>query len=343
MEESVTIDERETMKLELGASETKDERLVAHQAETSQHAEDVARLMTQLEDRTRVLSATLDAIADGVAVTDLEGNFLHFNPAAEEIAGLGRVQAPPDEWTAKYGVFRGDMVTPFPPAELPLVRALGGEHVDGVELFMRHHRKPDGIWVLASARPVVDERRAIRGGVVVFRDISDRKRWEAELELQLVREREKTLALERMRNAMQELSTPILEIWDDVLALPVIGVVDSRRSADMMERLLREVEHKQCRFVIIDITGVEVIDTATADHFLKIVSAVGILGARCVLTGARGAVAQTLASLGMDLGPLVTLRNLKHALRECLRMMDDGNKQSPLREVFAARQGGHRG
>ena len=330
------------------ASIDKDERLQALEEQTSQQAADVARLVAELEDRSRVLSATLDAIADGVAVSDLQGNFLHYNPAAQQIAGLGKMEAPPDEWTSKYGVFRSDMVTNFPTSELPLVRALGGEHVDGVELFMRHQNRPEGIWVLASGRPVVDEKGAIRGAVTVFRDISDRKRWEAELEQQLLREREKTQALERMRNAMQELSTPILEVWDDVLALPVIGVVDSRRSADMMERLLREVEHKQCRFVIIDITGVEVIDTATADHFLKIVNAVGILGARCFLTGARGAVAQTLASLGMDLGGLITLRNLKHALRECLRMMDDGaaissgNKQSQLRELFAAHKGGRR-
>jgi rsbT co-antagonist protein RsbR len=320
----------------------RDQRLLDLEQQASQQAADLARLVTELEDRSRVLTATLDAIADGVAVSDLQGNFLHYNPAAERIAGLGRAETSPDQWSSTYGVFRDDMVTPYPTAELPLVRALGGEQVDGVELFMRHQSRPDGVWVLLSARPIVDDTRAIRGAVAVFRDISDRKRWEAELETQLLREREKTLALERMRNAMQELSTPILEIWDDVLAMPVIGVVDSRRSADMMERLLREVEHKQCRFVIIDITGVEVIDTATADHFLKIVSAVGILGARCVLTGARGAVAQTLASLGMDLGSLVTLRNMKHALRECLKMMDDGGRQSRLRDMLTARAGASR-
>lgn len=320
----------------------KDQRLAELEAQTSQQADEVTKLVASLEDRGRILSATLDAIADGVAVTDLQGNFLHYNPAAEQIAGIGKVQDAPDQWTSVYGVFRPDMVTPFPPSELPLLRALGGEQVDGVELFMRHARKPDGVWVLASARPVVDDKRAIRGAVTVFRDIGDRKRWEAELEHQLVREREKTEALERMRGAMAELSTPILEVWDDVLALPVIGVVDSRRSADMMERLLREVEHKQCRFVIIDITGVEVIDTATADHFLKIVNAVGILGARCFLTGARGAVAQTLASLGMDLSALTTLRNLKHALRECLRTMDDGGRRTNLRELLTASQGARR-
>jgi rsbT co-antagonist protein RsbR len=308
-------------------------RLAALEEQSTQQAADMAALILTLEDRTRVLTATLNAIADGVVVSDLAGQLTHYNPAAEQIAGVGNLATAPDEWSAAYGVFDTDMVTPFPTSDLPLVRALGGQSIDGVELFMRHANKPQGVWVLSSGRPIVDDKGAIRGAVTVFRDISERKRWEAELERQLEREKEKNLTLERMRAAMQELSTPILEIWDDVLVLPVIGIVDSRRSADMMERLLREVEHKQCRFVIIDITGVEVVDTGTADHFIKIMNAVEILGARCVLTGARGAVAQTLAGLGMDLRAVVTFRNLKHALRECLKLMDDG-RSVQLKELF---------
>lgn len=336
----MTIIDREHSEFSAQPTES-EQRLAALEQQSTQHAADLATLVATLEDQTRVLKATLHAIADGVAVSDLAGNFTHYNPAAEQIAGIGKLDSSPEQWTSAYGVFQSDMVTPFPTSELPLVRALGGESIDGVELFMRHGQKPDGIWVLLSARPIVDDRGAIRGAVAVFRDVSERKRWEAELEQQLEREREKNLTLERMRNAMQELSTPVLEIWDDVLVLPVIGIVDSKRSADMMERLLREVEHKQCRFVIIDITGVEVVDTATADHFLKIMTAVEILGARCVLTGARGAVAQTLASLGMDLRSVVTLRNLKHALRECLRMMDDG-RPSHLKELFSRSSGARR-
>jgi rsbT co-antagonist protein RsbR len=121
---------------------------------------------------------------------------------------------------------------------------------------------------------------------------------------------------------VQELSTPILTLWEDVLALPVIGVVDSRRSAEMMERLLDEIVRSQSRFVIIDLTGVEVIDTSTADHFMKLVKAVGLIGARCVLTGIRPAVAQTLVDLDVNFGQLETLRNLKHGLRYCLRWLD---------------------
>lgn len=137
-----------------------------------------------------------------------------------------------------------------------------------------------------------------------------------------------------MSNAIQQLSTPILEVWDSVLAVPVIGVMDSSRASDMMARVLEAVEQRQCRFLIIDITGVEVIDTATADRFLKLVTAVEILGARCFLTGARAVVAHTLASLGMDLKGLTTLRTLKHGLGECIRALEEMARQPQLKDVL---------
>jgi rsbT co-antagonist protein RsbR len=132
--------------------------------------------------------------------------------------------------------------------------------------------------------------------------------------------KERNEMVKRLSVAVKELSTPILELWEDVLALPVIGVVDSQRTADMTERLLAAVDSKQCRYVIIDITGVEVVDTAPADHFVRLVRSVELLGARCMITGLRPAVAQTLVAIGVDLGQLPTLRNLKHGLRECFRL-----------------------
>ncbi|MFS8068641.1 MAG: STAS domain-containing protein, partial [Byssovorax sp.] len=109
------------------------------------------------------------------------------------------------------------------------------------------------------------------------------------------------------------------EVWDDVLAMPIIGVVDSRRTADMVQRLLAEVARTQASFVIIDLTGVEIVDTRTADHLIKLIRKVELVGARCVLTGIRPAVAETLVDIGVDFGRLTTLRNLKHGLREALR------------------------
>lgn len=132
----------------------------------------------------------------------------------------------------------------------------------------------------------------------------------------------------RQQFAIRELSTPILQIWDDVLALPIIGMVDTKRSAEIMERLLAEVTARQSRFVILDITGVEVVDTKTADYFIKVIKAAELLGTTCFLTGIRPAVAQTLVEIGVDLSRVVTLRNLQEGLRECLRRM--GRKRSLL-------------
>ncbi len=125
-----------------------------------------------------------------------------------------------------------------------------------------------------------------------------------------------------MENLVRQLQTPILQLWDDVLALPVIGMVDSRRSQDMMETLLKEIVNHRCKYVIIDITGVEIVDTRTADHFVKVMKSAELLGTRCVMTGIRPAVAQTLVELGVDLSSIRTLRNLEEGLRDCLRDMD---------------------
>lgn len=131
--------------------------------------------------------------------------------------------------------------------------------------------------------------------------------------------REQIDTIERQRYAIRELSTPILQLWDNVLALPVIGLVDTRRSADIMERMLAEIVNKQSQFVILDITGVDVVDTRTADYFIKVIRAAELLGARCFLTGIQPAVAQTLVEIGVDLTSLKTLRNLQEGLKECLR------------------------
>jgi rsbT co-antagonist protein RsbR len=92
-----------------------------------------------------------------------------------------------------------------------------------------------------------------------------------------------------------------------------------------MERLLTEVSRKQAKFVILDITGVDVVDTRTADHFVKVIKAAQLIGATCVLTGIQPAVAQTLVDLGVDLGDLATLRNLRDGLRECIRRRGAGS------------------
>ncbi len=125
--------------------------------------------------------------------------------------------------------------------------------------------------------------------------------------------------IERQAAAIRELSTPVMEIWDDILMLPIVGVVDTRRSMDIMNNLLQTIVARQAKSVIVDVTGVEVVDTKTADYLLKVVRAANLLGARCVLTGLSPAVAQTLVMIGADLAEVKTLRNPKEGLRYCLR------------------------
>ena len=117
-----------------------------------------------------------------------------------------------------------------------------------------------------------------------------------------------------MRVALDELSTPVLELWDDVLALPVVGIVDTQRSVQMAERLLKEVMERRAKYVIIDLTGVDIVDTSTADRLFKLSRAVSLLGSECVMTGIKPNVAQTLIDLGVEFGNMKTQRNLKRAL-----------------------------
>ncbi|MEP0912361.1 PAS domain S-box protein [Leptolyngbya sp. GB1-A1] len=131
-----------------------------------------------LQEQTNLLQLILDSMSDGIVVANEQGQFLVFNPAAEQMFGNGATATSKDEWSQQYGVFLPDRATPFPADELPLVRAIRGEEPKDVEFFVRHAQAPHGRWVLANARPLRDESGQLKGGVVVCRDVSDRKQAE---------------------------------------------------------------------------------------------------------------------------------------------------------------------
>ena len=133
---------------------------------------------------------------------------------------------------------------------------------------------------------------------------------------------EKLDTIQRQQDAIRELSTPVMEVWEDVLVLPVVGIVDTRRSVEIMNNLLERIVETQARCIILDITGVEIVDTRTADYLLKVVSAARLLGGYCVLTGINPAVAQTLVEIGAELSEVKTLRNLKAGLLDCIRFLE---------------------
>ena len=132
----------------------------------------------ELLGQASILQSVLDSIGDGVVVADENGKFLLLNPAAERIAGIGSTDVTPDKWSEEYGAFLPDARTPFPTADLPLMRAIRGEVVDQVEVFMRNPKIPDGVYLSVTGGPLRDKMGALKGGVVIFRDISERVRAE---------------------------------------------------------------------------------------------------------------------------------------------------------------------
>ena len=141
----------------------------------------VQETIRQLRDQTQLMETVFDSISDGVVVADGEGNFIIFNPAAERMVGMGMMEAPPDQWTDTYGLFYLDNKTHVPTEEVPLVRAIGGQAVDEMELIVRNDKRPEGVYLSVSGRPLVGA-EGVGGGVVVFQDITNRKTAEARLE-----------------------------------------------------------------------------------------------------------------------------------------------------------------
>lgn len=136
---------------------------------------------------------------------------------------------------------------------------------------------------------------------------------------------EKLATIESQRTLIRDLSTPVIELWDDIITLPIVGLVDGERSAEMTEKLLSRIVQQRAKCVIIDLTGVEVVDTTTAHYFITMIDAARLLGAYCVITGIRPAIAQTLSSIGNALDRVPTLRNLKEGIRECFRYLQSGD------------------
>ena len=127
-----------------------------------------------------LLGAVMTSIGDGVGVVDENGDFLLHNPAARTLLGVGDETAGPGDWQQHYGLFRADGHTPFPVAELPLIRALAGESSDGVEMLVRNPSQPEGILVSVDGRPL-DPSAGQRGAVAVFHDITEVRRYETDL------------------------------------------------------------------------------------------------------------------------------------------------------------------
>lgn len=162
-------------------------------------------------------------------------------------------------------------------------------------------------WIL----PIRDGGGPVTGVAGVSLNVTPTKRIEQELVARIE-------LVEKQKEAIQAMSIPIIQVWDDVLTVPLVGIIDSTRAGDLMEKLLSEVMRTRASFAILDLTGVDAMDTGTASHMLRLVSALRLLGAEGILTGIRPNIAQTMVGLGLDIGSVKTLSNLRDGLRFCM-------------------------
>ena len=143
--------------------------------------------------------------------------------------------------------------------------------------------------------------------------------------------------INRQQEDMLELSTPVVKLWDGILALPMIGTLDSNRTQVVMESLLQKIMETESEIAIIDITGVPTVDTLVAQHLIKTVTAARLMGAECIISGIRPQIAATIVHLGVDLGDVATKSTLADAFKLALsrtgKMVSKINKVVPARDV----------
>lgn len=217
-----------------------------------------------------------------------------------------------------------------------LFAAVGGKH------SINQNVRRDGSTITCEwlNTPLRREDQTVVGVISLVHDVSDRQRLEEQLRLTAV-EREARIArtqieaeeksrllaevneqlatIQHQNQQIVALSAPLLDVWQGVLAVPLSGSLDNLRISEIMERLLGAIVERHVQFVILDLTGVDNLDTSNAAQLIKLLSALRLLGATGIVTGIHPAVAQIVIQLGVALQSIVTLRSLQEALRYCMK------------------------
>jgi anti-anti-sigma factor len=247
----------------------------------------------------------LEATPEGVCYVDTNGRITFYNQRLLELWKLPDEVARRGDITELTAVLQERMVEPHALLELVARMRATGEQEGRLPVELL-----DGNYLECTVRSVVVEGKPA-GRIWLFRDITDQRRAakalaESEANLRSIVEEQ-----QRLISTIQEIGTPVLPIYNQVLVLPLVGHLDGTRSAHLMDALLYAIQRYQAMVVIIDITGVSVVDTSVANSLIESTRAAALLGAHCVLVGISAAVARTIVHLGMDLTSVVTKRDLQ--------------------------------
>jgi rsbT co-antagonist protein RsbR len=266
------------------------------------------------EERFRMLTTSVPV---GIFETDGAGQCLFVNERWSKITGITSEEARGSGWTR----------TLHPEDREQVFSAWTAAAQQGREFAMEYRfcpREGEVTWVAGSAVALRDESGEVVRYIGTVTDISVNKRAE-----EMLREGLRQQAIiQEQRLTLQELTTPLIPINDQVMVMPLIGVVDSMRAQQVLETLLEGISRSRSRFAILDITGVSTVDTQVANALIRAAKAVRLLGAQMVLSGIRPEVAQTVISLGVDLQGIITCGTLQAGIAYAIRAADEGSQQS---------------
>lgn len=197
-------------------------------------------------------------------------------------------------------------------AALSSSRAAQGASAGDTSYFVMAIKKP--LFTSVQQQLASDPRRAFETTWAVSTLVDKMAQWTA-----TAYQRTREEVIQRQQQELLELSTPVVKLWDGVLAVPMIGTLDSSRTQLVMESLLQRIVETGSELAIIDITGVPTVDTLVAQHLLKTVTAIRLMGADCIISGIRPQIAQTIVHLGIDLQGIVTKATLADALQLAMK------------------------
>ncbi len=246
-------------------------------------------------NREQLKSRALDFASSALAIMDLGGQIVYVNPAFSDLLGT-------EDRETVVGQSLADLVKEGSRIEEVLGEALErGKWQGELKLSVK-----DGISMdLRVSVSTIEEKGQPAAQLVSFNDITEIK--------------EKSRTVQRQAEQLLEASTPIIEVWEGVLAAPLIGQLDTERTQRFMERLLEEIVDTESEIALIDITGVPDVDTRTAQHLIETVESVKLLGAQVVLTGVSPSIAQSVVHLGIDLSEITTRTSLAEGLEHVFK------------------------
>ncbi len=274
-----------------------------------------AQNITQARKAALADAAKLEAIKRSMGVIEFQpdGTIMSANPAFLKLMGYTEGElagqqhrvfvTPQERVSAEYASFW---------QELASGKVKSGQ-------FHRLAKNGKSIWLEANYNPVFDLEGRVERVVKFAIDITDKVESARATEIALKQVREAELIREELNLALEEMSTPVMPIWDGILLLPLIGVVDSARTDKVVNKTLERINETRSKVFLLDISGVPAMDTAVANQLLKISKATQLMGCETVISGLSPAIARTMVELGVEVGEVRTTATLQQAFAIALR------------------------